>query len=77
MTIQQNTDAAPVNETRPRHNWNGWDVFFIVTPIICIGLFPLGGLGYLRGRFYPLFYDFCLLYPLIGCFIIFCSFIYS
>jgi hypothetical protein len=74
MINQTNNISAPANETQPRRNWNGWDFFFIIAPIICIILVPLGGLGYIRGRFYPPFYrvDICMLFPLIACFILFC-----
>ena len=72
MVIQQNIDTEPAIGTKPGRNWNGWDVFFIVAPLICIILVPLGGLGYIRGRFFPFFRESFFLYVGIGCFIIYC-----
>jgi len=72
MDNQENTKGERVIETKPGRNWNGWDVFFIVAPLICIILVPLGGLGYLCGRlgFYML--DGFMLSFYIVCFIVFC-----
>lgn len=50
-------------------------VIFIVLPAVLTILFPLGGLPYLCGRFIPYagaFGNFCLFYPLICVFIIYC-----
>jgi hypothetical protein len=74
MTNQQNIDTEPAVENKPHGNWNGWDVFFIVAPLICIVLVPLGGLGYIRGRFYfsvSFYRDSFYIYIAIGYFIIF------
>ena len=75
MDNKENTNTEPLGETKPRRNWNGWDIFFIVTPILCIILIPLGGFfDYLRGRFENV--DFCLIscmfYLAIGLFFFFC-----
>ena len=72
MTNQQDIDTEPVGQTKTRRNWNSWDIFFIVAPLICIILVPLGGLGYIRGRFFPFFRESFFLYIAIVCFIIFC-----
>ena len=72
MMTQQNTDAEPGSETRSRRNWNGWDVFFIVMPVLCIILVPLGGLSYLCGRLGFYFHISFMLFFFIGCFIVFC-----
>ena len=72
MDKKENVKIEQVSETKPRRNWNGWDVFFIVAPLICIILVPLGGLGYIRGRFLPFFRESFFLYVGIVCFIIYC-----
>jgi len=59
-------------ETKQSRNRNCWDVFFIVVPLVCIILVPLGGLGYIRGRFFPFFRSAFLLYFAVGSFIIYC-----
>jgi hypothetical protein len=55
--------------------WNKRIVVFIVLPIILTILFPMGGLPYLCGRYSPYaitLAHFCILYPVIGVFIIYC-----
>ena len=72
MTNQQNIDTEPAGQTQLRRNWNRRDIFFIIAPVICIILVPLGGLGYIRGRFFPFFRESFFLYVAIGCFIVYC-----
>lgn len=74
MTTSQNSNIEPAGETNPGRNWNGWDVFFMLVPILCIILLPLGPLGvldYLRGRRFIFLFDLLdkfILYSLI-CFL--------
>ena len=72
MDNQEEVKTSLVSETKPSRNWKGWDIFFIVAPLVCIILVPLGGLGYIRGRFFPFFRYSFFLYVAIGCFIIYC-----
>lgn len=55
-------------------DWNKWDVILLVVPTVCIFLVPFGGLFYLCGRFSPylIYFMVCLLYPVLGIFIIYC-----
>ena len=79
MTNQHNIDIEPAIEIKPVRNRNRRDVFFIVAPVICIILVPLGGLFYLCGRFSPFILSFCvisLLSFLIFAFILYC-FVYG
>jgi hypothetical protein len=78
MTTRQNADQKTIIEKKAACNWNSWDVFFIIAPLVCIGLFPLGGLGYLRGRFEAVDSSpmSCMCYPVLGLFIFFC-FVYG
>lgn len=74
MTNQQNTNTEPLNGKKPDRNWNGWDMFFIIAPIVSIILVPLGGLLYLGGMLNDGF--FCIIgFTGIIFFIICCFFI--
>jgi len=72
----QNQQIQQSEEKKDIFSWNAWDVIFIVLPIVLTILFPLGGVFYLCGRFYPdlIFLSACMFYPIVGGFIIFCFF---
>ena len=75
MTNQQNTETEPASQIKSDRNWNHRDIFFIVAPLLCIVLFPLGGLFYLCGRFSPFLFIFCIIALLswfIFAFILYC-----
>lgn len=74
MDTKENIETAQVKEGKSSRNWKESYVIFLVLPIIFTILFPLGGIFYLCGRFYPdlIFLSACMLYPIVGGFIIFC-----
>lgn len=77
MDTKENIQAAETGDRRPRSNWKESKLIFLVLPIILTILIPLWVPDYLCGRFSP--YEITLayitmLYPVIGCFIIFCFF---
>jgi len=76
MDTKMNTEAGQNKERKHGSNWKESYVIFIVLPIIFTILFPLGGIFYLCGRFYPdlIFHSTCTIYPMVGGFIIFCFF---
>ena len=75
MNKRDNIETAKTEERKHRINWNKWDTFFLVLPIIFTILVPLQGLPYLCGRLnYHMGLVICMLYPAIGIFIICCFF---
>jgi len=74
MDKKENIEAAQEKERKPGRNWKASKVIFFVLPIIFTILFPLGGIFYLCGRFYPhlIFLSAFMLYPIVCGFIILC-----
>ena len=70
-------EDIPVSQTKERKsslNWSKEVLIFIVLPIILIILVPFGGLPYLWGRLNFHIFGLCMIYPVIGVFIIYCFF---
>lgn len=77
MDKKENIETAQEKERKPGRNWKESKLIFLVLPIILTILFPSGVLWYLCGRFIPYAITLahvCLLYPVIGVFIIYCFF---
>jgi hypothetical protein len=76
MDKKESLETTETEKTKPRINWNKWDVFFSVAIVVLIIFIPLGGIIYLGGRFsgYPVssayacliyFSGFCLLFVFV------------
>jgi hypothetical protein len=77
MDKKENIETAQSKERKSSRDWKESNLIFLVLPIIFIILFPLGGVFYLCGRFSPYaiaLAHVCMLYPVIGVFIIYCFF---
>lgn len=75
MKPEENAETPQARETRPGWNWRQSHTVFLVLPVLCIVLVPLGGLPYLFGRLrWPLPTAVCMLYPALATFIIYCFF---
>jgi len=76
MNEKKNIERTDTKVGISGRNWKESYLIFFVLPIVFTILFPLGGLFYLCGRFYPdlIFLSACMLYPMVGGFIIFCFF---
>lgn len=75
MNEKEKTETTRIEEAKPHGNRRDLHIVFFVLPVLCILLFPLGGLFYLLGRLS--FQTFCFvltIYPATGIFMVFCFF---
>ena len=72
MDKKENIETAKTGKRKTSRDWSKQEMVFLVLPIVCIILGPLGGLPYLSGRFSPSLTGYaCMLYPVTGLIIIY------
>jgi hypothetical protein len=77
MDMKENIESIRIEKKRPRGKRKDRHIVSFVLPVILTILFPGGGIFYLFGRFSPSAGSFghvCMLYPVVGVFILWCFF---